>query len=107
MAAARGGALRFVPRELRTPEICLAAVRSDGWALLEIPDSMKTPEMCWAAVASEPAVLESVPDGMKTLEMCSEADLQQEDGTGIPERFCAALGRRFKEFRKKRFELSG
>jgi hypothetical protein len=43
-------ALRFVPWEMRTPELCLVAVKKDGAALRFVPGELRTAEICVAAV---------------------------------------------------------
>jgi hypothetical protein len=45
-----GMALRHVPMELRTYELCLAAVEQDGEALEFVPEALITAEVCLAAV---------------------------------------------------------
>ena len=40
-----GWALRDVPEEHRTNDLCLAAVRQNGWALQYVPAELRTPEM--------------------------------------------------------------
>jgi hypothetical protein len=38
-----------VPEELKTPELCLAAVKHRGTALEYVPEGLKTEELCLAA----------------------------------------------------------
>jgi len=40
-------ALQFVHK---TPELCLAAVKQEGWVLQFVPEELKTPEPYLAAV---------------------------------------------------------
>ena len=47
-----GYALKHVPDELKTPELCLAAVNNDGRAIDLVPRELCTPELCLAAVKS-------------------------------------------------------
>ena len=54
--------LAHVPEELKTPEVCLAAVKNAGRALAFVPDALKTPDFCLAAVRSNGCALEYVPD---------------------------------------------
>jgi hypothetical protein len=49
-----GCLLRFVPEELRTYEICLAAVQKDGFSLQFVPEKLRTYEICLAAVQAHP-----------------------------------------------------
>ena len=68
-----GGALLYVPEELKTLEICLEVVKSDGIALEYVPEELKTPEICMEAVKSNGYALKYVPEEIKTAEMCMEA----------------------------------
>ena len=36
--------------ELKTPELCLAGVKTTGLALVFVPKEFKTPEICLAAI---------------------------------------------------------
>ena len=56
-----------MPKELRTPEICMKAVKSKGLALWNVPEELKTPEMCIEAVKSCGAALKCVPSEMRTI----------------------------------------
>ena len=49
--------LRFVPKSLRSPELCMAAVQSRGLALGYVPEEIRSEEMCRAAVRSDPLAL--------------------------------------------------
>ena len=68
-----GGALEYVPEELKTPEMCMEAVKSYGGALGYVPEELRTPEMYMEAVKSNGAILWSVPKELRTPEMCMEA----------------------------------
>jgi hypothetical protein len=61
--------LAIVPEELRTPEICLAAVKQDGSALYYVPEKFKTPEIYRAAVNQNGLALKYVPEQFKTPEI--------------------------------------
>jgi hypothetical protein len=50
MVKENGAALKDVPMERRTPELCRAAVDQYGEALQYVPEELKTAEMCLAAV---------------------------------------------------------
>ena len=39
-----------VPESVKTPELCLEAVRQDGAALEYVPEALKTPKLCLEAV---------------------------------------------------------
>lgn len=75
LAAVRkdGFSLIYIPYELRTPEMCLAAVESGGHIIMYVPEKLKTPEICLAAVKHVGEALLFVPDELKTPELCLEA----------------------------------
>ena len=70
-------ALYHVPNELRTPEICLAAVQHYGYELLYVPNEpnnrIMTPELCLVAVRHDAWALYFVPNELRTLEICVAA----------------------------------
>ena len=73
-----GAELAMVPRELMSPEVCMAAVKADKCgdypaALFYVPEGLKTPSLCLAAVTVNPYALEFVPEELKTLELCKVA----------------------------------
>jgi hypothetical protein len=84
-----GEALAYVPEDLKTPEICLAAVQNqrEGEALRFVPKALKTPEICLAAVQSWDsggvfaAGLAFVPKKFRTPELCFAA--VQHDGENL------------------------
>jgi hypothetical protein len=51
----------FVPRELRSEAVCLAAVKEDGFALRYVPEELKSEELCLAAVRQNGDALQFVP----------------------------------------------
>lgn len=53
--------LRFVPEELKTPEMCKLAVESHGGALKFVPEEMKTLELCRLAANSHYFSILNVP----------------------------------------------
>jgi len=60
----RGGP--SVPEEeLKTPELCLAAVQNYGGTLEHVPEALKTPELCRAAVQNESLAIRYVPEAHK------------------------------------------
>ena len=62
----RGDALQFVPPELKTAELCRAAVEDDGWALAFVPKGLRTAELCIAAVKqADEYALEYVPAALR------------------------------------------
>ena len=56
-----GSVLEFVPREIIDRELCLAAVRSNGWAIQHVPKELLTDETVDAALAAEPDVIAQLP----------------------------------------------
>jgi len=69
--------LEYVPANLITTEMCLAAVRRSRWALAYVPSDFITAEMCLTAVQKDGRALEYVPKHLKTIELCLAA-LQQD-----------------------------
>ena len=63
-------ALRFVPRELITPELCKLAVEQESRALVFVPEQLKTPELCKIAVKENGTALDFVPEEFKTPKLC-------------------------------------
>ena len=43
-----GLALRFVPEEMKTEEVCLAAVQSTGWRSSSCPGRRRRPPSAWS-----------------------------------------------------------
>ncbi len=72
-----GPALAFVPKERKTPEVCLEAVKQDGRALRWVPARMKTEELCIEAVRQCARALKFVPERLKTPAVCLEAVSQR------------------------------
>ena len=68
-----GFSLMFISEELKTYEMCLAAVNKTGNSLHFVPDKLKTPELCLAAVNNNGKALNFVPEGLKTLNICLAA----------------------------------
>jgi hypothetical protein len=76
--------LSSVPWHLRTPAICEAAVRQDGWAMVYVPREMhhaglylacvpeafRSAEACWTAVSEDAWALEHVPQALKSADLC-------------------------------------
>ena len=59
-----GRALQDIPAELRTPELCLTAVKEAGYALKYVPSKlqMEHPEISVAAVEQNGWLMEYVPE---------------------------------------------
>lgn len=82
-------ALRFIPKEFKTSQMFLAAVKKDGLTLQYVPLVVKNgeggAEMCLAAVKQNPNAIQFVPNALKTQEMCDlvfstfKEDDQEED----------------------------
>ena len=68
-----GWNLRDVPKTLRTRELCAEAVKRNGEALWFVPDELKTPELCRQAVEDDAVALGAVPDALKTEDLCQLA----------------------------------
>jgi len=68
-----GWELEFVPEDIKTAELCLEAVKQNGWALKFVPENLKTTELCFEAVKRNGWALEFVPENLKTTRLCFEA----------------------------------
>jgi hypothetical protein len=85
-----GIALKYVPEEFKTPEVCLAAVGENlvrafrikpDSPLRYVPEECKTPELCLLAVQQDGAALYFVPGNLRTPEICLAA--VREDGEAL------------------------
>ena len=65
--------IKIIPDELKTKEMCLAAVRHDAKLLQYVPRELLTKDMCEVAVKNDPLALNIIPIEMTTKEMCVEA----------------------------------
>lgn len=74
------GQLLSYARE-KTPEMCLDAVRQDGYALSEVPEDLATEEIYVAAVRERGNSLLHVPERARSREICLEAVRQ--DGQAL------------------------
>lgn len=61
-------AFGHIPDALKTPSICLQAVRSNGCALRHVPPHLRTDDLCVEALRNNGAALDYVPAHMRTLE---------------------------------------
>jgi len=78
-----GSALRYVPDEFKTPELCFEAVKNDdlGTALEYVPKKFKTYDLYFEAVKKTGYALFCVPEDLRTQELCFEA-INKRDKTG-------------------------
>lgn len=67
------GNIKYVPEEVLSKRICLAAVRENGEILERVPERLRTPDVCLAAVQNRGLALEYVPEKLRTRRICSEA----------------------------------
>jgi DNA gyrase subunit A len=67
------GAFVLFPAKRKTAELCLEAIKLEGWALKYVPAQLKTAELCLEAVKQNGKALEYVPNELKILELCLEA----------------------------------
>jgi hypothetical protein len=65
-----GYALKYVPENLRTEEICKIAVQQNGYALEYVPIKLRTEEICHLAVQQNGMALQYVPIKLRTEEIC-------------------------------------
>ena len=61
-----GLALKFIPIDKKSNEICMTAVKHTGYALQFVPEDKKTDELCKIAVKQNIQALRFVPDNKKT-----------------------------------------
>ena len=73
MVAQSSYALKYVPEELKTQEMCNEAMQENLAVLFVVPDRFKTEDMCIKALEVDPWRLRDVPDNLKTEEMCNKA----------------------------------
>jgi len=70
--------LKYVPKELKTHELCFEAIMSDenghgcGWTLEYVPENLK-PAICLDVVKKNGGALNYVPEEFRTYELCLEA----------------------------------
>jgi len=77
-----GDALKYVPEELRTAEVCLEAIRHSEWvkgeilttgnALEFVPETLKTAELCAEAVKNNCKAIEFMPKSLITAKLCTD-----------------------------------
>ena len=75
LAAVRdyGYSIHYVPAELLTEALCLAAVQRDSFTFHYIPYELKTAAICLAAVQLDGCMLQRVPEIYKTPSLCFTA----------------------------------
>lgn len=66
----RGKALKYVDRDLKTPEVCLAAVTQNGLALQYVETNKKTTAICEAAISQNHEAFKFVHKNIKNEAMC-------------------------------------
>lgn len=70
-----GLAIKHIPSKYQTNELCMTAVKQNGWALRYVEE--QTPEICLEAVKKNGLALKYVED--RTTEICMEAVKQNKD----------------------------
>ena len=73
-------ALKNIPPEFMTEEICKLALKTNGYALECVPHELITDEMCNLALQQNGLALQYVPPELMTEEICKIA-VQQDDYT--------------------------
>ena len=68
-----GHALAYVPKPLRAEAMCLAAIGSNGLALSHVPEHLRTEALCIAAIGRNGRALEYVPEPLRTEAICTVA----------------------------------
>ena len=76
-----GSNFQYLPKNLMTEEICLAAVYNDNRMLPDLPENIKTPEFCLKLMKQNGKALEYVPEKLRTTELCLVA--VKENGMAI------------------------
>ncbi|MDR2584134.1 MAG: DUF4116 domain-containing protein [Fibromonadaceae bacterium] len=57
--------LKYVPKGFKS-QVCKIAVQKDGWLLRFVPNALKTPEICLAAVKNNIHAFTEVPNSIKS-----------------------------------------
>ena len=68
-----GFALKDVPSELKTYELCELAVQDEARALQYVPEELRTSRLCYVAIKNDGTTLELVPEELRTFEICNKA----------------------------------
>jgi len=68
-----GFAMQHLPDELKTEELCLAAVQQNGKTLEFVPGALKTEALCLIAVQQDGVAIQFVPSELITEELCIAA----------------------------------
>ena len=71
--ACPNGALAIVPKEMKTPELCLAAVLAYPASIRHVPSALVTGVMCLGIIKVKPLALEHIPKRRKTQALCEMA----------------------------------
>jgi len=74
-----GYAIKYLTDEQRTTEVCLAAVKQNGCAIQYLINTQRTPEVCLAAVEQEGYAIQYLTDKQRTPEVCLAAVNQYSD----------------------------
>ena len=74
-----GWALQYVPGNLRTEQLCLIAVKQNGFALQDVPKQLRTEQVCLEAVKQDGDALCFVPEHLRTEHICLEAVKQNKE----------------------------
>ena len=86
-----GIALKDLPDELKTEEVCLAAARENGYALAFMPEETRTPAVCIEALLENGWAIAFVPEALRERvpefdELAERRMLEQVDEVYPPER---------------------
>jgi len=72
------------PEILKTPKVCLAAVKKNGYVIESVPASLITPELCIATVKQNGYAIGVIPKAFITTELCFLA-VENDTGDSILE----------------------
>lgn len=80
-----GKLIESIPRELLTPELCMASVRCNGMSLEFVPEDMRTVEVCVAALKEDRRVFFAIPAALElpVLDKLIELEVSGELNTEI------------------------
>ena len=80
-------ALRWIPSEYLTYDICFEAVKRSGENLQYVPEKYRDMEMCLLAVKRYGEILHIVPHELRTLQFCKDVALAGRKLKHVPDQF--------------------
>ncbi len=80
-------ALRWIPSEILTYDICFEGVKRSGENLQYVPEKYRDAEMCLLAVKKPGEILHLVPHEHRTLQLCKIAAFAGQKLKHVPDQF--------------------